>query len=90
MEGIYNGNLVDEQNRHKMLDMMRRQIWRKGIPSGTAGWTSNKVGFLWNYVHDVGVVHHPHGTYILAIMTKYANYGIIAKITTELENFMSK
>lgn len=90
VEGIYNGNLVDEQNRHKMLDMMRRQIWRKGIPSGTAGWTSNKVGFLWNYVHDVGVVHHPHGTYILAIMTKYANYGIIAKITTELENFMYK
>ena len=90
VEGIYNGNLVDEQNRHKMLDMMRRQIWRKGIPSGTAGWTSNKVGFLWNYVHDVGVVHHPRGTYILAIMTKYANYGIIAKITTELENFMYK
>lgn len=88
VEGVYNGQLASGHNREKLLDMMSRQIWRQGIPAGTQGWTSNKVGFLWDYVHDVGVVHHPRGTYIVAIMTKGANYGIIAQITRELEAFM--
>ena len=68
--------------------MMSRQIWRQGIPAGTRGWTSNKVGFLWDYVHDVGVVHHPRGTYVMAVMTKGASYGIIAQITREIEALM--
>jgi hypothetical protein len=68
--------------------MMSRQIWRKGIPSGTAGWTSDKVGFLWDYVHDVGVIHHPRGTYVMAVMTKGANYGVIAQITREIEEVL--
>ena len=88
VEGVYNGQLASGHNREKLLDMMSLQIWRQGIPAGTQGWTSNKVGFLWDYVHDVGVVHHPRGTYIVAIMTKGANYGIIAQITRELEAFM--
>lgn len=88
LHGIYDGRLVNGANREKILDMLRRQIWRKGIPAGTKGWTSNKVGFLWDYVHDAGIVHHPRGTYIVAIMTKGANYGIIAQITRELEAFM--
>lgn len=88
LHGIYDGRLANGANREKLLDMLRRQIWRKGIPAGTKGWTSNKVGFLWDYVHDAGIVHHPRGTYIVAIMTKGANYGIIAQITRELEAFM--
>lgn len=86
--GIYDGSLVTGSNRDKLLEMMSRQIWRKGIPSGTKGWTSDKVGFLWDYVHDVGIVHHPRGTYAMAVMTKGASYGIIAQITRELEALM--
>lgn len=88
LAGVHDGTLVNGPHREKLLDMLRRQIWRKGIPAGTKGWTSNKVGFLWDYVHDAGIVHHPRGTYIVAIMTKGANYGIIAQITRELEAFM--
>lgn len=86
--GIYEGRLVNGPHREKLLDMLSRQIWRKGIPAGTKGWTSNKVGFLWDYVHDTGIVHHPRGTYAVAIMTKGANYGIIAQMIRELEAFM--
>jgi beta-lactamase class A len=83
--GINDGSLAGGYERDKLLDMMGRQIWRQGIPSGTQGWTANKVGFLWDYVHDTGIVHHPKGVYAISIMTKGANYGIIAKITRELE-----
>lgn len=88
VRGIYDGSLASGPNRDKLLEMMSRQMWRKGIPSGTKGWTSDKVGFLWDYVHDVGVVHHPRGTYVMAVMTKGASYGIIAQITRELEALM--
>ena len=88
VEGIYTGAMAHGANRQKLLDMMSRQVWRKGIPAGTAGWTSDKVGFLWDYVHDTGVVHHPRGTYTLAVMTKGASYATIAQITRELEALM--
>lgn len=47
-----------------------------------------KLVFLWDYSHDVAVVEHPRGTYILAIMTKGASFHTIANITRELEAFM--
>ncbi len=88
VSGIYGGSLATGHEQGKLLEMMSRQIWRQGIPAGTRGWTSNKVGFLWDYVHDVGVVHHPRGTYVMAVMTKGASYGIIAQITREIEALM--
>ena len=83
--GINNGSLASGNEREKLLNTMSRQIWRKGIPTGTAGWAANKVGFLWDYVHDTAIVHHPQGVYAIAIMTKGASYDIIAQITRELE-----
>lgn len=88
LAGVQSGTLVNGPHRDKLLDMLRRQIWRTGIPVGTKGWTSNKVGFLWDYVHDAGIVHHPRGTYVVAVMTKGASYGIIAQIIRELEALM--
>ena len=85
VRGIHDGSLASGGERERLLSTMSRQIWRKGIPTGTAGWAQNKVGFLWDYVHDTGVVYHPRGTYVVAIMTKGASYDIIAQITRELE-----
>lgn len=86
--GINDSSLATGHEREKLLQMMSRQIWRQGIPAGTQGWAANKVGFLWDYVHDVGIVHHPRGAYAMAVMTKGASYGIIAQITRELEALM--
>lgn len=86
--GVYLGNLSSRDNRNILLDHLARQQWRSGIPAGSKGRVYDKVGFLWNYVHDAAVVEHPRGTYSVAIMTKNANYTTIAKITRELEAFM--
>jgi beta-lactamase class A len=85
---VYKGNLSSRDNRNILLDHLARQQWRSGIPSGSKGRVYDKVGFLWNYVHDTAVVEHPRGTYSIAIMTRNANYATIAKITRELEAFM--
>ena len=87
-EGIYNGSLASGENRGVLLHEMSKQIHRKGIPSGSAGRVFDKVGFLWDYVHDTAAVEHPRGTYVVSIMTKGANYSIIAQIVRELEAFM--
>ena len=86
--GIYNGSLAKGDTRAKILDMLAHQKWRYGIPVGTSGWTSDKVGFLWGYIHDAGIVHTAKGDYIMAVMTKGASYSLIAQITRELEAIM--
>lgn len=88
VELIHSGKIVDSDNQRIMLDAMGRQKWRAGIPAGSKGRVQDKVGFLWSYVHDVGVVYHPQGTYILSVMTKNASYGVIAQITREIEQIM--
>lgn len=86
--GLYNGTLVSGDNRAKLLEKMGRQLYRYGIPTGSAGWVQDKVGFLWDYVHDTAIVHHPKGTYVVTIMTKGQSYGRIAQIDRELERIM--
>lgn len=88
VEKIYSGEMVQGENRRIFLEHLNRQKWRSGIPTGSQGKVYDKVGFLWDYVHDVAIVEHPRGTYALSLMTKGANYSIIAQITRELETFM--
>lgn len=88
LEGYHKRSLANGDNTNKLMEAMGRQIWRKGIPSGTAGSVADKVGFLWDYTHDAGIVRHPRGTYILAVMTKGHNYGTISQITKEIEQVM--
>ena len=89
VEGIYNGRLASGNNRDTLLHFMGIQKYPYGIPKGTKGRVFDKVGFLWDYVHDTGIVEHPRGTYVVAIMTKGSGgYATIAQITRELEAFM--
>lgn len=86
--GIQNGTMISGSDRSMLLDKMGRQVYRAGVPAGSAGTVQDKVGFLWDYLHDAAIVHHPKGTYVLAIMTKGSSWGRIAEITTQLEHIM--
>ena len=86
--GIENGSIVSGQNRNMLLEKMSRQIYRNGIPAGSAGTVYDKVGFLWGYNNDAAVVRHPQGTYALAVMTKGHSFAKIAEITRQIERIM--
>ncbi len=86
--GLYNGTLVSGSNRDMLLEKMGRQLYRYGIPTGTKGWTQDKVGFLWDYIHDAGIVHNPKGTYVLVIMTKGYSYGYIANVAKQIDTIL--
>ena len=89
LKGLHDGTLVSGSNRDILLEKMGRQLYRTGIPAGTKGWAQDKVGFLWDYIHDAAIVHHPQGDYILVLMTKgYGTYSYMAHVTRQLESIM--
>lgn len=88
MIGLYNGTLVSGANRDRLWSSLGRHPYRYGIPTGSAGVVHDKVGFLWDYVHDTAVVEHPRGTYVMTIMNKSGSYAPIASVTREIERIM--
>lgn len=88
MMGLNDGTLVSGANRDLLLYNLSRHPYRYGIPTGSAGQVNDKVGFLWDYVHDTAIVHHPRGTYVMTIMTKGQSYAAIAGVTREVERIM--
>ena len=71
-----------------LLEKMGRQLYPYGIPAGSKGKVYDKVGFLWSYIHDTGIVYHPKGTYVLTVMTSGYSYAKIAEITRQVEAIM--
>ena len=88
MTRLNDGSLVGGTNRDRLLNNLGRHPYRYGIPTGSKGQVNDKVGFLWDYIHDTAIVRHPRGTYILTIMTKGQSYGAIASVTREIERIM--
>lgn len=88
MIGLNNGTLVGGTYRDKLLHNLSVHPYRYGIPTGSAGTVQDKVGFLWDYVHDAAIVHHPKGTYVMVIMTRGQSYATIANLTREIERIM--
>ncbi len=86
--GIWNGSMVSGSMQSKITGYMGRQLYRQGIPAGSAGKVYDKVGFLWDYLNDAAIVVHPKGTYSLVIMTKGSSWGHIADITRQVEKIM--
>lgn len=88
MIGLNDGTLIGGAHRDRLLDSLGRHPYRYGIPTGSAGVVHDKVGFLWDYVHDTAIVQHPKGTYVMTIMSKGQSYAAIAAVTRQIERIM--
>lgn len=85
------GTLMSQGHTDYLLDLMKRQVWRGGIPQGVPkGVTvADKVGFYNGYKHDVAIVYSPKGTYILAIMSYGGNDAKLADLSRRIYNFFN-
>jgi beta-lactamase class A len=80
------GQMLSQQSsRDRLLDAMKRNIYRKGIPVGASGQVADKVGFLNGLFHDVAIVYSPAGTYALTIMSDGSSWDAIADLTRKIE-----
>lgn len=94
------GAFANQSDRNKLLQLMGKQNYRTGIPTGAneanSGTTvQDKVGFLNDTNNDAGIVTLPNGQkYILVIMTKGHNqsnlsgFTKIAKITKNVQKIV--
>ena len=76
---------LKKSSRERLLNAMKRNEHRAGIPSGTSGTVADKVGFLNGLLHDAAIVYSPKGAYVLTVMSDGATWGDIAEITRKIE-----
>jgi len=88
MIGVNDCSMICGAHRDRLLRSLATHPYRYGIPAGSEGQVWDKVGFLWDYVHDTAIVKHPKGTYVMTIMTKGQSYATIASLTREIERIM--
>lgn len=91
MKKLERGQLLEGESRDFLLGLLKRQVWRYGIPTGIRNVTiADKVGFLEDYIHDIAIVYAPKGTYILGIMTKGGSYGGMADVARQVHRYMTQ
>lgn len=76
---------ISEPSRARLLDVMKRQVYRKGIPAGANGVVADKVGFLDDMLHDAAIVYSPKGVYVITIMSKGSSWEAIAAVTRAVD-----
>ena len=77
---------LTEPSRTRLLDAMKRQIFRKGIPAGVGVPVADKVGFIPDegLYHDSAIVYAPSGVYVLVIYTQGSNWAAIADAAKQI------
>lgn len=88
MQGLQTGKILNQQsNRDLLIGLLKRNIYRKGIPTGVSeGEVADKVGFMNGLLHDASIVYSPSGTYILVIMSDGSSWQNIAELASEIES----
>lgn len=86
---IYDGTLLSKENNTRLINDMKQQVYRNGIPAGIPeAEVADKVGFLDDLLHDAGIVYSPKGDFILAILTDGYSWNSIAETASEIYNHL--
>jgi beta-lactamase class A len=83
---LQTGQILGQQSsRDTLINAMKRNIYRQGIPAGASGVVADKVGFLDALLHDGAIVYGPAGTHVLVIMSDGSSWSDIADLTRQIE-----
>jgi beta-lactamase class A len=83
------GSLLSSADRTKLIDLMKRQIYRSGIPAGTGVTTADKVGFLDALLHDAAIVYGPK-PYVLVVLSDGSSWSQVADAAKQIQAFMGQ
>lgn len=75
---------ISEASRARLLDAMKRQRHRQGIPAGVGVSVADKVGFLEGKLHDASIVYGPKGVYVLVILSDNSSWSEIASVANQI------
>lgn len=79
---LYGRDLLSEEGTERLLDLMRKQQWRDGMPAvfEPQHTVANKVGFLPDVRTDAGIVYTAHGDYAVVILTEANDWPFVAEV----------
>lgn len=89
LQKLQAGSLLNANDTGRLLDTMKRQIYRAGIPKGTGQTVADKVGFVDDVIHDAAIVYGPQGPYVLVIMTSNSSWSAIASIAAQINSYLN-
>lgn len=84
------GEFLKDESRDRLLDAMKKQIFRRGVPAGTGAVVANKVGFMDGLLHDASIVYNPGGDYVIVIFSQGSTWDDIADASRRIHAFMTK
>jgi beta-lactamase class A len=87
---LQQGSLLKDSSQKKLLDTMRRQVYRAGIPAGVGVPVADKVGFLEGYLHDSAIVYAPGRTYVLVILSFGSSWSEIADAARQIQDYFNQ
>lgn len=87
---LENGSLLSGGDRIRLINLMKVQTYRAGLPAGTGLAVANKPGFIDSYIHDPGIVYGPRGAYVLTIMTSGSSWSAIADAAKQINAFLNR
>lgn len=88
---LENGALLSPGNRTALLHKMHNNIYRYAIPAGSSGMAAaNKLGVRGAYSHDVAIVYHPKGTYVLSVFTYGSSHADIRELARQIAAVMNQ
>jgi beta-lactamase class A len=88
MYRLENGTLVPGADRTRLIDLMKRQVYRDGIPAGTKTTVADKVGFVDGYLNDAGIVYAHKGTYVMVIMSYGSTWAQVADAAKQIHDYL--
>lgn len=91
MTKLMASNITTKQHADALIQKMVRQNIRTGIPAGSPGiLVANKSGASGRTKHDMAIVYHPGGTYVLSVLSDGSDFSLIADLAREINKVMSQ
>lgn len=90
LKKLYRGELLGWSGTEYLLELMKRQKFRDGVPLGVSVPVADKVGFLHGYLHDSAIVYGEESTYTVSIYTKDSSWASIARIAKKVHAFLEE
>ncbi len=80
---LHTGTILGPTESSRLIELMKRQVYRSGIPAGVGVPVADKVGFLDGKLHDAAIVYGPK-TYTMAILSSGSTWAQIADAARQI------
>ncbi len=88
LEGVYKAKILNRTHSDIVIGHLHNQVIKWGIPNGSPGSrVASKVGYVYDYHHDMGIVYGPKADYVVTILTKDSTYYHINDLALRLDEF---